>query len=87
MTRKKKPYRRNKTKRSEIRQQLLAGKLEEEKVRIKVEQDPGALGMLGTSQNQQMQDMMNQLMPKRKVEREVPVKQHVKFLLMILQMN
>lgn len=63
-----------KTKRSEIRQQLLAGKLEEEKVRIKVEQDSGALGMLGTSQNQQMQDMMNQLMPKRKVEREVPVK-------------
>lgn len=63
-----------KTKRSEIRQQLLAGKLEEEKVRIKVEQDPGALGMLGTSQNQQMQDMMNQLMSKRKVEREVPVK-------------
>ena len=63
-----------KTKRSEIRHQLLAGKLEEEKVRIKVEQDPGALGMLGTSQNQQMQDMMNQLMPKRKVEREVPVK-------------
>ncbi|KAF1677482.1 HslU--HslV peptidase ATPase subunit [Staphylococcus hominis] len=63
-----------KTKRSEIRQQLLAGKLEEEKVRIKVEQDPGALGMLGTSQNQQMQDMINQLMPKRKVEREVPVK-------------
>lgn len=63
-----------KTKRSEIRQQLLAGKLEEEKVKIKVEQDPGALGMLGTSQNQQMQDMMNQLMPKRKVEREVPVK-------------
>lgn len=30
--------------------------------------------MLGTNQNQQMQDMMNQLMPKRKVEREVPVK-------------
>ncbi|ARJ14186.1 MULTISPECIES: ATP-dependent protease ATPase subunit HslU [Staphylococcus] len=63
-----------KTKRSEIRQQLLAGKLEDEKVRIKVEQDPGALGMLGTNQNQQMQDMMNQLMPKKKVEREVPVK-------------
>ncbi|OHS18621.1 ATP-dependent protease ATPase subunit HslU [Staphylococcus sp. HMSC55D02] len=63
-----------KTNRSEIRQQLLAGKLEDEKVRIKVEQDPGALGMLGTNQNQQMQDMMNQLMPKKKVEREVPVK-------------
>ncbi|HJF67388.1 MAG TPA: ATP-dependent protease ATPase subunit HslU [Staphylococcus kloosii] len=63
-----------KTKRSEIKQQLLAGKLEEEKVRIKVEQDPGAMGMLGTNQNQQMQDMMNQLMPKKKVEREVPVK-------------
>ncbi|MBF7018867.1 ATP-dependent protease ATPase subunit HslU [Staphylococcus sp. 18_1_E_LY] len=63
-----------KTKRSEIKQQLLAGKLEEEKVRIKVEQDPAAMGMLGTNQNQQMQDMMNQLMPKKKVEREVPVK-------------
>ncbi|GEU17618.1 MULTISPECIES: ATP-dependent protease ATPase subunit HslU [Staphylococcus] len=63
-----------KTKRSEIKKQLLDGKLEEEKVRIKVEQDPGALGMLGTNQNQQMQDMMNQLMPKRKVEREIPVK-------------
>lgn len=63
-----------KTKRSEIKQHLLAGKLEEEKVRIKVEQDPGAMGMLGTNQNQQMQDMMNQLMPKKKVEREVPVK-------------
>ncbi len=45
----------------------------EEKVRIKVEQDPGALGMLGTNQNQQMQEMMNQLMPKKKVEREVAV--------------
>ena len=56
-----------KTKRSEIRQQLLAGKLEDEKVRIKVEQDPGALGMLGTNQNQQMQDMMNQLMPKKRL--------------------
>ena len=35
-------------------------------MRLKVEQDPGALGMLGTNQNQQMQDMMNQLMPKKK---------------------
>ncbi|RIP33529.1 ATP-dependent protease ATPase subunit HslU [Staphylococcus gallinarum] len=63
-----------KTKRSEIKQQLFNGQLEDEKVRIKVEQDPGAMGMLGTNQNQQMQDMMNQLMPKKKVEREVPVK-------------
>ncbi|NWK85688.1 ATP-dependent protease ATPase subunit HslU [Staphylococcus sp. GSSP0090] len=63
-----------KTKRSEIKQQLLNGQLEDEKVRLKVEQDPGAMGMLGTNQNQQMQDMMNQLMPKKKVEREVPVK-------------
>ncbi|MEB6274295.1 ATP-dependent protease ATPase subunit HslU [Staphylococcus xylosus] len=63
-----------KTKRSEIKQQLLDGKLEEEKVRLKVEQDPATMGMLGTNQNQQMQDMMNQLMPKKKVEREVPVK-------------
>ncbi|MDG0844172.1 ATP-dependent protease ATPase subunit HslU [Staphylococcus equorum] len=62
-----------KTKRSEIKQQLLNGELEEEKVRLKVEQDPGAMGMLGTNQNEQMQDMMNQLMPKKKVEREVPV--------------
>ncbi|MEB7810449.1 ATP-dependent protease ATPase subunit HslU [Staphylococcus xylosus] len=63
-----------KTKRSEIKQQLLDGKLEEVKVRLKVEQDPATMGMLGTNQNQQMQDMMNQLMPKKKVEREVPVK-------------
>ncbi|CAM3053302.1 ATP-dependent protease ATPase subunit HslU [Staphylococcus argensis] len=63
-----------KTKRSEIKKQLLAGQLEDEKVRIKVEQDPAAMGMLGTNQNQQMQDMMNQLMPKKKVERELPVK-------------
>lgn len=63
-----------KTKRSEIKQQLLNGQLEDEKVRVKVEQDPAAMGMLGTNQNQQMQDMMNQLMPKKKVEREVPVK-------------
>lgn len=63
-----------KTKRSEIKQQLLNGQLEDEKVRLKVEQDPAAIGMLGTNQNQQMQDMMNQLMPKKKVEREVPVK-------------
>ena len=31
------------------------------------------MGMLGTNQNQQIQDMMNQLMPKKKVEREVSV--------------
>ncbi|MCG3398758.1 ATP-dependent protease ATPase subunit HslU [Staphylococcus massiliensis] len=63
-----------KTKRSEIKQQLLNGQLENEKVKIKVEQDPGSMGMLGMNQNQQMQDMMNQLMPKKKVEREVKVK-------------
>ncbi|MGO3049689.1 MAG: ATP-dependent protease ATPase subunit HslU [Staphylococcus sp.] len=63
-----------KTKRSEIKQQLLKGELEDEKARLKVEQDPGAMGMLGTNQNQQMQDMMSQLLPKKKVEREVPVK-------------
>ena len=57
-----------KTKRSEIKKQL-----ENEKVRIKVEQDPASMGMLGTNQNQQIQDMMNQLMPKKKVEREVSV--------------
>ena len=62
-----------KTKRSEIKKQLDEGKLEKEKVRIKVEQDPAAMGMLGTNQNQQIQDMMNQLMPKKKVEREVSV--------------
>ncbi|REB22106.1 HslU--HslV peptidase ATPase subunit [Staphylococcus epidermidis] len=62
-----------KTKRSEIKKQLGQGKLENEKVRIKVEQDPASMGMLGTNQNQQIQDMMNQLMPKKKVEREVSV--------------
>ena len=62
-----------KTKRSEIKKQLEQGKLENEKVRIKVEQDPASMGLLGTNQNQQIQDMMNQLMPKKKVEREVSV--------------
>lgn len=62
-----------KTKRSEIKKQLEQGKLENEKVRIKVEQDPASMGILGTNQNQQIQDMMNQLMPKKKVEREVSV--------------
>ncbi|MBM6201913.1 ATP-dependent protease ATPase subunit HslU [Staphylococcus epidermidis] len=62
-----------KTKRSEIKKQLEQGKLENEKVRIKVEQDPASMGMLGTNQNQQIQDMMNQLIPKKKVEREVSV--------------
>ena len=62
-----------KTKRSEIKKQLEQGKLENEKVRIKVEQDPASMGMLGTNQNQQIKDMMNQLMPKKKVEREVSV--------------
>lgn len=62
-----------KTKRSEIKKQLEQGKIENEKVRIKVEQDPASMGMLGTNQNQQIQDMMNQLMPKKKVEREVSV--------------
>ncbi|MGX0402388.1 ATP-dependent protease ATPase subunit HslU [Staphylococcus epidermidis] len=62
-----------KTKRYEIKKQLEQGKLENEKVRIKVEQDPASMGMLGTNQNQQIQDMMNQLMPKKKVEREVSV--------------
>ena len=62
-----------KTKRSEIKKQLEQGKLENEKVIIKVEQDPASMGMLGTNQNQQIQDMMNQLMPKKKVEREVSV--------------
>lgn len=62
-----------KTKRFEIKKQLEQGKLENEKVRIKVEQDPASMGMLGTNQNQQIQDMMNQLMPKKKVEREVSV--------------
>ncbi|AKS73849.1 ATP-dependent protease [Staphylococcus schleiferi] len=70
-----------KTKRSEIKVQLLNGKLEEEKARVKVEQDPGALGMLGTQQNEQMQEMMSQLMPKKKVEKEVPVKTARKILI------
>ena len=43
--------------------------------------------MLGTNQNQQMQDMMNQLMPKKKVEREVSVETARKYLLMIMLMN
>lgn len=63
-----------KTKRSEIKQ-LEQGKLENEKVRIKVEQDPASMGMLGTNQNQQIQDMMNQLMPKKKSKEKFRLKQ------------
>ena len=40
MKKRKSHLRRNKTKRSEIKKQLEEGKLEQEKVRIKVEQDP-----------------------------------------------
>lgn len=68
-----------KTKRSEIKQQLLNGQLEDEKVRLKVEQDPAAMGMLGTNQNQQMQDMMNQLMPKKKLKEKFQLKLHVRY--------
>ncbi|WP_305850065.1 ATP-dependent protease ATPase subunit HslU [Staphylococcus hyicus] len=70
-----------KTKRSDIKVQLKNGQLENEKVRIKVEQDPGALGMMGNQQNEQMQEMMKQLMPKKKVEKEVPVKTARKILI------
>ncbi|KMR64968.1 ATP-dependent protease, partial [Staphylococcus aureus] len=38
------PTEESKTKRSEIKRQLEEGKLEKEKVRIKFEQEPGALG-------------------------------------------
>ncbi|ATD30574.1 HslU--HslV peptidase ATPase subunit [Macrococcus sp. IME1552] len=59
-----------KLKRKDIRERLLAGQLEDETVKIKVEQELKGLGMFGMNG---MQDMFSQMMPKKKVERTLPV--------------
>ncbi|MDN8790575.1 HslU--HslV peptidase ATPase subunit, partial [Staphylococcus aureus] len=69
-----------KTKREDIKKQLLNGELEEEIVKIKVEQEQQTLGMMGMENNPQMQDMLSQMMPKKKVERNLPVKSARKIL-------
>lgn len=63
-----------KTKREDIKKQLMNGELEEEIVKIKVEQEQQSLGMMGMENNPQMQDMLSQMMPKKKLERSLPVK-------------
>lgn len=63
-----------KLKRKDIRERLLAGQLEDETVKIKVEQEMKGLGMFGMNGMQDnMQDMFSQMMPKKKVERTLPV--------------
>lgn len=63
-----------KLKRKDIREKLLAGQLENETVKIKVEQEMKGLGMFGMNGMQDnMQDMLSQMMPKKKVERTLPV--------------
>lgn len=63
-----------KLKRKDIRERLLAGQLEDETVKIKVEQEMKGLGMFGMNGMQNnMQDMFSQMMPKKKVERTLPV--------------
>ncbi|MBC9875140.1 ATP-dependent protease ATPase subunit HslU [Macrococcoides bohemicum] len=63
-----------KLKRKDIRERLLAGQLEDETVKIKVEQELKGLGMFGMNGMQDnMQDMFSQMMPKKKVERTLPV--------------
>ncbi|WP_414052687.1 ATP-dependent protease ATPase subunit HslU [Macrococcus animalis] len=63
-----------KLKRKDIREKLVAGQLEDELVKIKVEQELKGMGMLGMNGMQDnMQDMLSQMMPKKKVERTLPV--------------
>lgn len=63
-----------KLKRKDIQAQLKAGKLEDETVKIKVEQEFKGLNIFGMDmQNNQMQDMFSQMMPKKKVERTLKV--------------
>ncbi|XWL03306.1 ATP-dependent protease ATPase subunit HslU [Macrococcoides goetzii] len=63
-----------KLKRKDIRERLLAGQLEDETVKIKVEQEMKGLGMFGMNGMQDnMQDMFSQMMPKKKIERTLPV--------------
>ncbi|GGI41789.1 ATP-dependent protease ATPase subunit HslU [Mammaliicoccus stepanovicii] len=70
-----------KTKREDIKKQLFNGELEEETVKLKVEQEQQSLGMMGMDNNPQMQDMLSQMMPKKKVERKLPVKTARKILI------
>ncbi|MCE4956754.1 ATP-dependent protease ATPase subunit HslU [Macrococcoides caseolyticum] len=61
-------------KRKDIREKLLSGLLEQEMVKIKVEQEMNGIGMFGMNGMQDnMQDMLSQMMPKKKVERTLPV--------------
>lgn len=64
-----------KVKRSQIKQDLLNGKLENTEVTIEVEQDfqPSGMMMPGMDEGN-MQDMLKQFMPKKKHKRTLPVK-------------
>src|SRR5699024_10127292 len=70
-----------KRKREEIQKQHLNREIEEKIVKIKVEQEQQSLGMMGMENNPQMQDMLSQMMPKKKIERNLPVKSARKILI------
>ncbi|WP_246143156.1 ATP-dependent protease ATPase subunit HslU [Macrococcus equipercicus] len=59
------------SKRRDIRTKLAAQQLENEEIVIKVEQEQQAFGIPGMENN--MQDMLSQMMPKKKVERRLTV--------------
>ncbi|TDM03183.1 ATP-dependent protease ATPase subunit HslU [Macrococcus hajekii] len=61
------------SKRADIKRRLMNGELENEVIKIKVEQEQGLpFGMDMPGNN--MQDMLSQMMPKKKVERQLTVK-------------
>lgn len=64
-----------KTKRSEVKRDLLNGKLEDVEVTIDVEQEHNPSGMMMPGMDDGgMQDMLKQFMPKKKHKRTLPVK-------------
>lgn len=62
------------TKRKDIAAKLAAGQLEKEMIKVKVEQEQPAIGMMGMDMpGNPMQDMLSSMMPKKKVERHLTV--------------
>lgn len=59
-------------KRKDISEQLLKGRLEDEVIKIKVEQEHQMT--MGMDFNNPMQDMLGQMMPKKKIERKLTVR-------------
>lgn len=70
-----------KVKRSQVKEDLLNGKLEEAEVTIEVEQEQHPSGMMMPGMDEGgMQDMLKQFMPKKKHKRTLPVKKAREYL-------